>query len=126
MVQRYSALYTKDVSDEETRELLRHEDQSEQIRNTLEAAWERYSASADANALHNITTQRLGENANGAAGIQCAVVVAAAPASGPRRSVIEEIGALSCTDLRRDLQWIAPPPLLLANESAMAFSSAAR
>ena len=125
VVQRYSALFTKDVPDEETRELLRHEDQSEHIRNTLEAAWERYSASANANALHRIATQRLGANANGVAGIQCAVVVAAAPASGPRRSLIEEFGALSRTDLRRDLQWLAPPPLLLPNESAMAFSSAA-
>ncbi len=48
VVQRYSALFTKDVPDEETRELLRHQDQRGQIRNTLEAAWERYSASADA------------------------------------------------------------------------------
>ena len=47
VVQRYSPLFTKDVPDEETRELLRHQDQREQIRNTLEAAWERYSASAD-------------------------------------------------------------------------------
>ena len=68
----------------------------------------------------------VGENANGVAGIQCAVVVAAAPASDPRRSLIEECGALSRTDLPRDLQWIAPPPLLLANESAMEFSLAAR
>ncbi len=126
VVQGYNALFTREVPDEETRELLRHEDQSEHIRNTLEAAWERYSASANANALHSIATQRLGENANGVAGIQGAVVVAAAPASCPRRSFIEEFGALSCTDLHLDLQWIAPPPLLLANESAMAFSSAAR
>ncbi len=86
MVRRYSALFTKDVPDEETRELQHHEDQSEHIRNALEAAWQRYSASANANALHSIATERLGENANGVAGIQCAVVGAAAPASGPRRS----------------------------------------
>ncbi len=126
MVQCVSALFNKDAPDEEARELLRHEDQSEHVRNTLEAAWERYSASANANALHSIATERLGENANGVAGIQCAVVVAAAPTSGPRRLLLEEFGELSRTGLRRDPQRIAPPPLLLANESAMAFSSAAR
>ncbi|MCH8344312.1 MAG: hypothetical protein IH983_10020 [Planctomycetes bacterium] len=48
VVQRYSALFTKDVLDKQTGESIEQEDQSEHIRATLAAAWERYSASADA------------------------------------------------------------------------------
>ncbi|MCH8165480.1 MAG: filamentous hemagglutinin N-terminal domain-containing protein [Planctomycetes bacterium] len=42
VVQRYNALFTKDVLDEETGELIEQKDQTEHIRDTLEAAWEGY------------------------------------------------------------------------------------
>ena len=44
VVQRYSALFLRDVLDEETGESIEQEDQSEHIRATLAAAWERYES----------------------------------------------------------------------------------